>query len=106
MLKYKIVNGTSYKQDTPDEIVEILENARANDMRLVLDYGDIKTGKSWNERYNISGYVGRSCGAIQIPLLIYNSRASGGASLLDNCIVKISLSKGKKVLWQHANYSN
>lgn len=103
---YKIVNGTFYKKDTPDEVIDILEDSRINKTRLIFDFGDIKTGQSWGEVDDIAGHVGRSTGNIKIPLLIKTSRSFGGGALLDNCIVKISLSKGKKVLYQHKNYKS
>jgi hypothetical protein len=100
----KIVNGTSYHENTNDKVIEILEDSRLNRIRLLLDYGDIETGKSWNEQYDILGHVGRSTGKTKIPILIHNSRSTGGGGILDHCIVKISRSKGKKVLYQHPNY--
>jgi hypothetical protein len=105
MATYKEYNGTSYHTETKVLIVTILEIARKNKIRLVLDYGDILTGKSWNEIYGINGYIGRSTGTIKIPILIYNNRSIGGGAILDQCIIKISESKGKKVLYQHPTYN-
>lgn len=101
---YKIVNGTSYDVRTPKEVIEELEKARQSRTRLVVDYGDVETGRSWKEEFDVTGYVGRSTGTSKIPLLVYNSRSFGGGSILDHCIIKISLSKGKKVLYQHPKY--
>ena len=92
--KYKVVNGTSYNAETPDKIIEILERARQNNTRILLDYGNVETGQSWGEVYDIRGYVGRSTGEIKIPLLIYNQRSLGGEGILTSCIVKIVESKG------------
>lgn len=55
------------------------------------------------ETYNTCGYIGRSTGNHKIPLLVNNSRSHGGGALTDS-IVKISLAKGGKVLWQHKTY--
>ena len=101
---YKVVNGTSYHKETNESLVNILESARANNTRLVVDYGNIETGQSWGERYDICGYIGRSTGIDKIPLLIYNKRSLGGSCLLSHCIVKIMTSKGKNVLYSHPNY--
>lgn len=98
-IKYKVVNGTSYHEETPDKLVEILERLRAGKTRIVLDYGDTKTGKSWGDIYDITGHLSRSTGSIKIPILIHNKRSIGGGSILDHCIIKISESKGKKVLY-------
>lgn len=93
----KIVNGTTYHENTPDKVIEVLEKVRASRTRIQVDYGH-ENGQSWGERYDITGYVGRSTGTQKIPLLVHNSRSLGGGSLLTNCIVKIVTSKGKKVL--------
>ena len=80
--EYKVVNGTSYHINTHSTIVDILERARQNRTRIILDYGDTETGQSWGERFDICGYVGRSTGQSKIPLLVYNSRSLDGGEYL------------------------
>ncbi len=103
-VKYKIVNDTAYHLDTPEQVINILENARTSRSRLRLYFGDSVTGKDWEECYDVSGYIGRSSGSIKVPLLVNNSRSTGGGALLDHCIVKIETSKGKTELYKHHNY--
>jgi len=98
--EYQVVNGTSYHVETSAEVIRILEIVKSNNTRIVLDYGDVKTGKSWGEVYDITGRVGRSCGSIQIPLLIHNKRSSGGGAILDHCIIGIKTSIGKVSLYE------
>lgn len=100
--KYKEYNGTFYDIKTPQEVIDVLENARLNRTRILLDYGDVKTGKTWGEVNDITGYVGRSTGSIKIPLLIHNSRSLGGGGILDHCIIAIYTSKGKRPLYKLA----
>jgi len=100
---YKIINGTAYSIDTPNEVISILENARDNRIRIRVFYGDKITGRDWMEEHDTIGYIGRSTGKIKIPLLIHNRRSYGGGSLLDNCIVKIT--QNKNVIYQHKNYN-
>ena len=97
---YQEVGGTFYKKNTPMDLIEVLEQARENRTRIVVDYGDIKTGRSWGEEYDIMGYVGRSTGEIKIPLLVHNSRSMGGGGLLDNCILSVYTSKGHRLLYK------
>lgn len=97
---YKEVNGTFYKKETPDDLIIVLESARINGTRIILDYGDIKTKKSWGEVYDISGYIGRSTGLIKIPILLNNSRSHGGGGILDNRILSVKTSKGKNLLYK------
>jgi hypothetical protein len=98
-IKYKVIDGTSFKENTPDNLCNLLNELRENRTRIVVDYGNVKTGKSWEEVYDISGYIGRSTGSIKIPLLVHNSRSFGGGSLLDDCILSIKTSKGKKEIY-------
>lgn len=100
------VNGTEYDIKTPRKVVEILEKYRQNKSlgRLELDYGNAKTGQSWGEIHDINGYIGRSTGIYKIPILVHNSRSTGGIAILDYCIVRIRASKGKQVLYQHLKY--
>lgn len=90
-IKYKIRNGTAYHEETPENIVQILESARASNRstRLRFCFGDVDTGRDWGEVNDIEGYIGRSTGSIKIPLLIKTVNSSGGGALLDHCIVRI-----------------
>lgn len=109
---YKLIEGDkpmkiAYKNGTPNDIINIIERCRKNRIRVILDFGDTQTGRSWNEEHDICGYIGLSKGnQAYFPILLYNSRSYGGGDILTHCIVKISESKDKKVLYQHPKYSN
>jgi len=103
MEKYKEVNGTSYDVRTSDKVINVLENCRRNNTRVVLDYGDTKTGESWNEVYDVTGRLGRSTGNIKIPILLHNSKSIGGGAILNHCIIGIKESRGGKVLYSYKN---
>jgi hypothetical protein len=96
---YKVVDGTWYDVRTSDRLIDTLEALRVNQIRVVLDYGNVETGESWGEVYDITGRIGRSTGDIKIPLLIHNSRSTGGGAILDHCIIGIKTSKGKHPLY-------
>ena len=100
MKQYKEVNGTSYNTETPNQLIEVLEAARKNKTRVIIDYGNTTTKQSWNETFDTTGYISRSTGRIKVPILIHNIRSTGGGSILDNCILSVKESKGKKVLYQ------
>lgn len=103
--QYNVVNGTSYNVKTSQSVINVLEMVRHEPRkRIRVYYGDIETGKCWNEEHDIFGYVGRSTGINKIPLLISNKRSFGGGALLDHCIIKIKESKGNRVLFQSANF--
>ena len=90
---------TNYPQGTPPRVISILETARlarkrGDGYRLRIHYGNPSTGKSWGDTE--TGYIGRSTGPIQIPLIIANSKSSGGRAILIDNIVKIEYASKKK----------
>ena len=103
-IKYqKLENGTCYHKETCQDVIDVLENARFQNKRIRIYYGE--NGKSWNEENGTIGYMGRSCGQIKIPLLIHNNRSFGGAGLLvDHYIVKIVNISSKRVEYVHKNF--
>ncbi|WP_053958434.1 hypothetical protein [Sulfobacillus thermosulfidooxidans] len=77
----RIVNGTAYQEDTPMEVIEVLERCRLHRIRVRLAYGDTVTGADWHETNDVTGYIGRSAGPdSKIPILLYNDRSLGGRS--------------------------
>lgn len=101
---YKIVNGTAYHVQTPDEVINILERCRQNKTRIKIYLGNTETGEDWRETFDTTGTIGRSMGKIQVPILLHNSRSMGGGALLDHCIIKISESNGRRKLYEHPKY--
>jgi hypothetical protein len=102
---YKVTeSNTSYHNETPDDLINVLERIRYRGQRVKFCYGDTNTGKSWNEENNIIGTIGRSTGTIKIPLLIATSRSHGGGSILTNCILKITETGTGVVLYQHPKF--
>lgn len=98
-METKEINGTHYTTKTNDKVIEVLERCRINRTRIIIDYGNTETKESWNEAFDVVGYVGRSMGSKKIPLLVYNSRSVGGGGILTDCILSIKESRGKRVLY-------
>ena len=100
----KVINGTTFHTETPIAVCNILNDAISSRLskRIRIFFGDKETGKDWNEFYDTIGYVGRSTGLIKIPLMIHNTRSTGGGAILDHCIVKITVDK--KTVYQHPKY--
>ena len=99
--QYKVVNGTSYNQNTSQNLIDVLEKCRLNKTRIVIDYGDTDTGISWGEVNDITGYIGRSTGENKVLLLVYNSRSFGGGCIMTDKILTIRESKGKKLIYSY-----
>jgi hypothetical protein len=102
MDQYQIVNGTFYDRRTPRTIVDVLEFVRHRRHLIRLYYGDPETGQDWNEERDVVGHIGRSLGPVKVPLLVARGE-DGGPQLLDHCIVKLRLQRGR-ILWQHPKY--
>lgn len=112
---YKVVNGTSYAEHTPDAVIRVLEQARETRTRIRVRLGfteqheDVlsgkaKLGRDWLDEFECEGTVGRSMGPQRVPLLINNSRSMGGGAVLTDCIVRIIETKTKRVLYSHPAY--
>lgn len=99
MKNEKVVNGITFNNETPNELCVIISNLIGNNKRYRFDYGDTETKKSWNQVYDIDGYIGRSTGTTKIPLLIHNKRSIGGGQILTNRILSITEIKTKKIIY-------
>jgi len=101
-----IIDGTTYHDRTPAEVVALLERNRTTSAytrpRLRLEYGDAETGRAWGDVE--TGYVGRSSGPVKVPIILHNLRSMGGGAISDGSIVRISMARGGSVLWQHPTY--
>lgn len=95
---------TQFHDETPQELRDLLESLRESQTRVIIRFGDTKTGKCWNDEWDNIGYIGRSTGIKPITLLVYNKRSLGGGGILDASILKIMTSNGREVLYQVANY--
>lgn len=95
----------AYRENTKKLVVDALEYCRKNRVRIKLTLGNIETGVSWNEEHDTMGYIGLSRGYnARYPILVYNKQSNGGGSILDNCILQIKESNGKRVFYKAKNY--
>jgi predicted outer membrane repeat protein len=96
-----VYQGTTFRKGTPLELCELLLKLRESKTRVVFDFGNTKTNKSWEERYDIAGRIGRSTGTQPILILLNKSTSTGGGAISTNCVLSIRESKGKKLIYQH-----
>lgn len=86
-------SGTHYRLDTPDEVVEVLERIRVSRQRVAIIYHAESTP--------VFGRVGRSMGpTLKVPLVIHNTRSSGGEPVCTTIISEIRTSDGKQILYR------
>ena len=85
--------GTHYRVGTPDEVIAVLERARLNRQRLAIVYRA--------ESAPVFGRIGRSCGpTLKVPLVLHNTRSSGGEPVSTTIIEQIRTSDGSQILYQ------
>jgi hypothetical protein len=101
-----LVNGTRYQNQTSSDAIRILEAARTNRQRLCLRFGDPITGRD-SERIGSQtcGYISRSTGILQVPLLVTYASSRGGDAFRDHEVIRITTSRApRQVLYQHPRY--
>jgi hypothetical protein len=95
----------AYNEKTNKQVIDALEYCRKNKIRIKLNLGDTETGKSWNEENCTTGRVGLSKGSeARFPILVHNERSFGGSSILDNRILQIKESNGKRIFYTAKNF--
>lgn len=95
-------NGTYFlyfKEETLSEVCEVITQCYDAHIRVIIEYGSKLDGKFWGDKE--VGYIGRTTGSLPIPITLYNTRSRGGPTILDHCILRITTTKGKKILYQH-----
>jgi hypothetical protein len=99
-------SGTYYSDETPDEVIRVLESIRGTGQRVKIYLGDRATGRDWMEEDGKIGKIGRSSGRVKIPILLKVLNSHGGGGILDDSIVKIvtSPTKNSRTLYQHPRY--
>lgn len=97
----RLPSGTCYHEDTPQDVIALLEEVQGTQRKIRLYYGDPATGQSWFDENDVIGTIGRSCGKIKVPLLIEPGE-SGGPAILDHCIVRID--SPRQTLYQHPTF--
>lgn len=96
---------THFHSETPHPVRVVLDSARINGQRIRIFLGDVKTGKCWNDEFDVIGRISRSMGNskgdYKVPIMLRNSRSSGGGAILDHCIVAIATAPGRFAYKHH-----
>lgn len=87
-----------------EALMSLIIRAWKYKFRIRVFYGDIHTGRSWNEEYDVTGTIGRTCGDIGIPILVHNKRSWGGGALLLSSVIRIDDIEDKRTLWKLPNF--
>lgn len=102
----RVLSGGTVEEflQVTDSLIQVLEQCRQYKNRVRLWYGDIKTGRSWNEEFDVTGTIGRSSGNIKIPILVNNKRSYGGGAILTSCLIRIDDITAHRTLWKVDNF--
>ena len=102
----KLKDGTYKERDKTDmaRLIEACEYARNHNERIRLWYGDAETGRSWGDEYNVLGYIGKTFGKYNIPILVSNKRSSGGFAILTDAIIRLDSTKTGRTLYKHPKF--
>lgn len=84
------------------KLLEALKKAHASRERIRIFYGDLATGKSWNEENDVTGVLSNSTGETAVLILISRITSSGGGAILDSAIVRIQTKN--EALYSHENF--
>jgi hypothetical protein len=95
-------SGTTYRAETPEQVVNAIERAWYREDRVRVWYG--KDGVSWNEENDVTGYIGRTTGN-HTPILIHNKKSIGGGAILTDCIIKMVNTRTGELLYKHPNFT-
>ena len=87
-----------------EALMSLIIRAWKYKFRVRIFYGDIHTGRSWNEEYDVMGTIGRTTGNIKIPILVHNKRSWGGGALLLSSVIRIDDIEDKRTLWKLPNF--
>lgn len=87
-----------------EELMNIILRAYKYKFRIRVFYGDIHTGRSWNEDHDVMGKIGRTCGAIKIPILLRRKDSHYGEALLLSSVIRIDDIEDKRTLWKLPNF--
>lgn len=85
-------------------LINILLRAYKYGFRVRVFYGDIHTGRSWNEEYDVTGKIGRTCGKIKVPILLKRKDSNYGGALLLSSVIRIDDIEEKRTLWKLSNF--
>lgn len=104
--------STRYHKDTPNDLIPVLESARAGNDLIHIWYGDPKSGRAWEVPQRPGsdddpfGYfsVGRISRHRKIKYAVLVIRGTRRVGLCEHHIVKLESAAGK-VLWEHPRFN-
>ena len=88
-----------YGRKTASEVITVLEQSRRRKLRIMITYGNTKTGHINKALPTYRGHV--SLTDDNVPVLMQTRKSKHGIAILENCILKIQESPGDTILYRH-----
>lgn len=103
---------TWFQPGTPVKLASVLEKARRDDTVVRLFFGDPETGKDSLQEWDVTGFVGRTNGTFQTPILCEAYATEGGGLrsspfgdvIRSRSVLRVLEVLTQKVLYQHPRY--
>lgn len=104
MRLYMTMNDTQtwFESETPYKVRTILERYRRSGKEIRIFYGNPKTGCDLLEEFDTVGTIGRSSGAMKVPLLVIDEL--GGSAISTKNIVRLMDVASGNELYRCKNY--
>ncbi len=94
---------TYFDPGTDPKAARVLERCRSAGSKVRLIHGDPATGRAWLDEHDVVGRIGRSTGALKVPLLVEPGE-SGGTAILTACLLGIVDWKSGEFIFRHPAY--
>lgn len=94
---------TYFDPGTHPDAEPALEACRRHGTMCRLILGDTATGEPWFDEHDVVGRIGRSGGALKVPLIVPPDE-DGGPAILTACVLAVIDWQSGKAIYRHALY--
>lgn len=95
---------TDWHAATPEAVKTALIELYTSGKRVRIYFGHTSNGTAFLEEHDIIGRIGRSTGPKPVMLLI-EGRKTGGAAILDYCVVAIQDANTRQFIYKHHKFN-
>lgn len=94
-------------KDTADDVRHVLNSVYAGSRcgaRIRIWYGNVATGRAWNNTFNVAGYLGSTTKRLQEPVIRALKSAAEGQIVNAAQIVRIDMVETGETLYRHPKF--
>lgn len=106
---FRVVGDPFYcDQKTVDDVrnvlTDIYHKRSLTSKRIRVWYGNVETGRAWNDMFNVCGYVGRNMDRYPRPTVMQFKSSIEGEVLATNKIVRIDIVESGETVYSHEKF--